>query len=730
MSSSIDISSTPDQDDDDFLLGGSDYEELLFKSYMNNLIQSINPSSKLTFKICKALEDGEISSEYPFEFPEKEDEYVLKGNKSRRIPSKPANPNDWKNIQEYYAQEAKKLEDDTPTIPMQNIDKISKIMGLSDIEKELFKFLFLAGGNVQSRNEERTAFLYEFIKKDISKIPHLLARMIGKKDQVQEVEKALSKKSTLSQMGLIYGPDRDEFSYDFFLYFVPYDMRQELFKTDFDEDNLRNLFLGKKLDNEIDVSNFPQLEKEIAYIKNIVRGAQAKEHNGINILIYGPPGAGKTTLVGALAEELGIDIYAVAEKNDDDILGKHDSTKMPISQQRRIKLTRAQNQASGQKNVALFLDEIEDFLLKGTDSDKSADTDSKIELNRLLEENPVITFWAGNDPQKFHEAVRQRFTFSIFLDHPPAPIRVQQWKTQLELHGLKLADEEVQHLARQYAAPVRMIRDAVYTASLSNGTLKDIETSLQSSSTITYNNRDAVINDQRVSPLFRADLLPLSSKTLKNLETKARKKSPARILLEGKKGSGMVDLTRHLAEEMTADTIEISLGGIAGSQNPIGTLRQVFAIAANTRSFLVLSDPEMVVTKPGEDKDWIQSPITHEFWKALEKHDLPVCVINQSGEKLAHAFSDEFDTHVKMGVLNAEQLTIAGQHYFGQELDGNALKDKGYILDDFVTVRRQLNGSLEQTTTDTILEKLERRKDQRTSKQGMGFPTAPQSAVS
>ena len=261
-----------------------------------------------------------------------------------------------------------------------------------------------------------------------------------------------------------------------------------------------------------------------------------------------------------------------------------------------------------------------------------------------------------------------------------------------------------------------MIEHAVKTAALANGTLSDIEDSLAASSSITYGSPDAIVNEGRLSPFFKKELLPISTETLADLENIAAQKTKSRILFNGKKGSGIRDLTRHMAEKMSADTLEVSFGAIANPgplSDPVSMLNNVFATAASSRALLVFTDMEAAVGDITQDINWIKNSLVNAFEKALEKHKLPVCVVNYTDKPFAEAFANNFDQHVNMKNLTPKQMEMAAKHYFEKDIDGQALSRGNYTLDDFNTIRRQANGNLPNMNSQEIIEKLQQRKEQR-----------------
>lgn len=168
--------------------------------------------------------------------------------------------------------------------------------------------------------------------------------------------------------------------------------------------------------SQLGLDNFPHLQAQtnnvLAYLEN------SKGKAGINILVYGEPGTGKTQWVKAVAAHLNAPLYEiVSEDQDGDNIAPH----------RRIDLYKlAQCALEQQSDALLIFDEVEDvfpddglFSLFGG----RRNTNSKAWINSLLENNAAPSFWISNSVRQIDPAYLRRFDLVIEMGVPPYSVR-------------------------------------------------------------------------------------------------------------------------------------------------------------------------------------------------------------------------------------------------------------------------------------------------------------------
>ncbi|WP_300220621.1 ATP-binding protein [uncultured Helicobacter sp.] len=182
----------------------------------------------------------------------------------------------------------------------------------------------------------------------------------------------------------------------------------------------------------------------------ISKSHSLKKLEGVNILLYGGAGTGKTELVKAISKSLKAPLYEVSYSDDD---GSY------ITGTERMGAYRiAQSLLRGRK--LLMYDEAEDILY----GDEMHLQKGKAWINRSLESNKIPTFWITNKIGKVDEAIIRRFDYVL---HLPIPSK-QKRKAVLKKYCDDFVSEEVleELSSNEYASPA-LIQRASRVARLS-----------------------------------------------------------------------------------------------------------------------------------------------------------------------------------------------------------------------------------------------------------------------
>ena len=302
-----------------------------------------------------------------------------------------------------------------PELPLvRNLGLLAELLGLSQAEQAVLCFaVFLHGDRTfqhaiaQQSQGTSTPFLHK-----------LLARLIGFPQD--DIRAALSPTGTLLATGLVEMTPRNadlEDKLD-----VRKDLPHILFAPHADAEALMACFLKRSPRRTLTLANFPHLQRDTAAAVGLLRAALNHKIPGTNLLLYGPPGVGKTEYAAVLAEAVGADLYEVDYADEDGD---------PIRGERRLHaFNLGQRLLARRDNALLLFDEVEDVFerdpfarLFGGESDGA--TAGKAWINRTLENNPAPALWLTNDARSMHRAYLRRFDYAIRFALPPHSVRIE-----------------------------------------------------------------------------------------------------------------------------------------------------------------------------------------------------------------------------------------------------------------------------------------------------------------
>jgi SpoVK/Ycf46/Vps4 family AAA+-type ATPase len=177
---------------------------------------------------------------------------------------------------------------------------------------------------------------------------------------------------------------------------------------------------------------------------------------GLNILLHGPPGTGKTTAAEVIAKELELEIYRID-------LSQVVSKYIGETEKNLHKVFR-----EAQDSYAiLFFDEADALFGKRTEVKDAHDRHANTEIAYLLqkmEEYNGVTILATNLYNNLDEAFIRRMQFSIELTLPDEEHRYEIWRSMFPAEAPLADNIDWQFLARSFKLSGGHIKNAVVSA--------------------------------------------------------------------------------------------------------------------------------------------------------------------------------------------------------------------------------------------------------------------------
>jgi transitional endoplasmic reticulum ATPase len=440
------------------------YEQLIIAKYIQNLLKT-KLSAHALKELCSFMETGlpflgiKGSNEAFFDLIDDYQSAVRKNSGSRKLYKLVYAVLDKlldKCIQKHAKAEPSPIEN--------NIRSISKELGLDELEKDFFALI------VRYRTHDKLESILNDMTREHMGILELCATCISC-DRNKLAEK-LRQKGRLLSSGVIVQSTRNGRDIDDH-FDVPSTISTAMQRTLANLDDVRRYILGEPLQASLDWDDFDHLGKGRDKLSEFLGKIVDRQIPGVNILLWGPPGTGKTEFCKTLAAHLGLEIFALGEADD--------SGDEPDRKERASAFNLAQNLLRYQKNSLLLFDEMDDLFCGGGFAQlfgAKMSMGSKVFTNRLFENNPIPTLWTINDVSSLDESVIRRMALAIEVKVPTAKSRERVWKRLLDKHQIEIPEKELTELAQIEISPA-VASNAVQFAGLVESSLEDVHFATQ-----------------------------------------------------------------------------------------------------------------------------------------------------------------------------------------------------------------------------------------------------------
>ena len=517
----------------------------------------------------------------------------------------------------------------------ENLATLAEFLQLNPVEQELLRFAM----HLRSEGAMRDLFGY-LPKSDLQRTAAIMADLL--KQPKNQILSALKKGSKLDAYGLIDRDYRPDSVHDYL------DWGETL---DFDEFVTQPLNENVLLKSCTEVAQVPSLQLDdfahIACMKEMMLTylQQALKHHqkGVNLLIYGVPGTGKTEFAGLLAQALGISAYNITYMDSDGDV---------VKAEQRLNYSRLAQTLLNGKQALLIFDEIED-VFSGSLMERSVAQKNKAWTNQLLENNNVPMIWLSNSVNSIDVAFLRRFDF--VFEMPDFPLKNKSALITQLTEG-KLSSAYVQHFAK-----VRSLTPAILNRTIR--VAKELNTSnFAETLLMMFNQTLKSQNKPKIEPLvlgkadYNLDYVACND-NIHRISEGVKRSKKGRICCYGPPGTGKTAWAAWLAEQLDmplllkqgSDLLNPYVGGT--EQN----IAQAFEQAKADNALLVLDEVDtFLFSREGANRSWERSQV-NEMLTQIERFEGLMVVSTNLIEVLDPAALRRFDLKLKFDYLTLPQ---------------------------------------------------------------------------
>jgi SpoVK/Ycf46/Vps4 family AAA+-type ATPase len=589
---------------------------------------------------------------------------------------------------------------DTPVRIAQNIDMLAKVLGLNAAERTLILCASLA-----KVTRDLRPILVDCKAASAAEAHAMLGEVA--KVSANDIAVAMKPGGRLESLSLIDSPIAEHNITDLGDLMRLSDRLLPILQEQYDnEAAMMAAFTKPAKPSELTLADYPHVEDDARYLAAMLKAATARAEKGVNVLIYGAPGTGKTEFAKVISALSGAELYEVEcfDREGQSLTGKERYRSLQVSQ----------SFLKGRSNTVLLFDEVEDVFPTNpsemlnmflSDEQQRGSVNGKAWVNQTLESNPIPTIWISNSINQIDPAYRRRFQFHLELKNPPQQVRANI--TRKHLSGLDVSNEFVEKLAERRTLTPAQIHAAARFAQLTHGEVDDSVEALvlkqldRSDAALGFKEEDRESKFRPLVTTYDMSLLNIESRhPVEKMIDAIRKKSKASLCFYGMPGTGKTALGEHIAKSIERPLIIKKASDLVSKY--VGETEQnmasMFKEATTEKAVLLLDEADSFLQARAMAQRSYEVTEVNEMLQQMERFEgVFVCTTNLI-DRIDEAALRRFTFKIQFKPLTREQRE---KMFATEALDGDASRITQKVRDglakldmltpgDFAAVKRQI----------------------------------------
>ncbi|WP_218418100.1 AAA family ATPase [Alteromonas lipotrueae] len=381
--------------------------------------------------------------------------------------------------------------------------------------------------------------------------------------------------------------------------------------------------------------------------------ASKQQMTGVNILIYGDAGTGKTELARALAQSLSRNLYETRTANDGhkqiqdryDLIG-HSRLRLQYLSSMQALLTSSA--------TSMFLVDESESIFADSDEYYAKDT-----LHRLLESNPVPCIWITNHVQCLEPSFIRRF--KLVLEVGAIEGKYIEPLAKQVFRGLRVRQDYIDKLLTTPNITPAHIGNAVHVAKTINLSGQAAQLVVSEVVHNTLNASSLLDSPLRYKPEMPFDVSLLNFKqgkaVIKQIETALSHQAPVRILLSGEPGTGKTAYAHYLAQQHDIELVSVRCSSVLSKYvgESESNIARIFYDAQQRGSALLLDEVDSLLVSRERVTEHHDVQLINELLTQIECFEHPVFAATNYAKLLDKAVLRRFDFKLEAQCLMPEQ---------------------------------------------------------------------------